>query len=187
MSPSRIRPLDEDQIPNEVQSTYERLRDSLGGGSNFLRTAAHSRASLAAFDCALSALTGMRIAPRTRRAIDLRVAQLNGCQYCLAENVEAGRRMGLSAVELRHYRLGRSDDPREQALLTVATKLVLDRGHHTALAVDTARELGVGDDELVEVALLVGLGGFENYLSSLADIELESPRVEAIHGREASR
>jgi alkylhydroperoxidase family enzyme len=113
----------------------------------------------------LRAAAAMRLAPRIRQAIALRVAELNGCarSLCLAIDNAAP----LDAAATRRYRLGLADDPREQVLLALATKLVRDRGHHTRCAVEAARQLGTGDEEIVEVVALVGLHTFANYLQSV--------------------
>ena len=73
-----------------------------------------------------------------------------------------------------------SDDHQEQTLLALATKLVVDRGHHTRCALEAARQVCVPDEEIVEVVALVGLHTFTNYLSSLAGTESDLPELDEL-------
>ena len=115
----------------------------------------------------------MSLPVRTREAIALRVAELNDCDYCRSSHAERLDSLGEDGETIRRFRLGLSEDPREQTLLGVATKLVVDRGHHTRFAVEAAREVGVGDEEILEVVALVSLHTFANYLNSLARTKVE--------------
>jgi len=132
---------------------------------HFLGLAAHSTAALGSMAAQLRAAAEMRLEPRIRQAIALRVAELNGCARGLCPAIEGAAPP--DAATLRRYRLGLADDPREQVLLALTTKLVEDRGHHTRCAVEAARQLGATDEEIVEVVALVGLHTFANYLQSV--------------------
>jgi AhpD family alkylhydroperoxidase len=120
----------------------------------------------------------MRLPPRTREAIALRVAELNGCDYCLAAHTAFFDSLGEEPETIRLFCQGLSADPKEQTLLALSTKLVVDRGHHTRLAVEAAREVGVRDEEIVEVVALVALYTFVNYLNSLAQTEIDFPTAD---------
>jgi alkylhydroperoxidase family enzyme len=133
-------------------------------GEHFLGLVAHSTAALTALATQFRAAAGMRLPSRLRHAIALRVAELNGCQRSLVLPGDPQP----DAATARRYRQGLADDPKEQALLALATKLVLERGHHTRCAVEASRQLGAGDDEIVEVVALVGLHTFANYVENVA-------------------
>ncbi len=115
------------------------------------------------------------LTPRLRLAIALRVAELNDCDYCRAAHVQEAEGAGVTDGDVVLFRQGRSGDDREQALLAVATKLVLNRGHHAAVVLDAARAVGATDSDLVEVAALVALCVFLNYLAALGDVEIDFP------------
>ena len=65
---------------------------------------------------------------RTRRAlgeqIAVAVANRNQCHYCLAAHTALGRKAGLGVDTLRLAQQGQSEDPRTQAALTFALRLV---------------------------------------------------------------
>ncbi len=175
-----IPALSEDALGAEASSVVERVAEHLGEGPRLLRTVARSAAALEALVGHAAATARMGLSRRTRAAIGLRVAELNRSRYCLAAQAAAGEGFGLDADTIRHFRLGLSDDHQEQTLLTLATKLVVDRGHHTRCALEAARQVCVPDEEIVEVVALVGLHTFTNYLSSLARTESDFPELDEL-------
>ncbi len=172
--------LTEDALGPEISSTVERIAEHLGEGPRLLRTVAHSPAALEVLVGHAAATARMRLSRRTRAAIGLRVAELNRSQYCLAAQAAAGEELGLDADTIRRFRLGLSDDQQEQALLALATKLVVDRGHHTRCALEAVRQACVPDEKIVEVAALVGLHTFTNYLSSLAGTQSDFSELDEL-------
>ncbi len=119
-----------------------------------------------------------RLLPRTREAIALRVAELNGSDYCVAAHTAASRQLGVDATSVSQYRLGLSDDPKEHALLALTTKVVLERGHHCGFAVAATRKAGVTDTDIVEVIALIGLNTMSSHLNSVANTTLDHPALE---------
>lgn len=160
-SGSVLGPVDPREVSSEVAALLEGIPAAEG---RFLRLVAHSTPALQSAAAQLRAAAGMRLAPRLRHAIALRVAELNGCEAGLAPPDGTPP----DAATAHRYRRGLTDDPKEQALLALATKLVLERGRHTRCAVEAARQLGAGDEEIVETVALVGLFTFANYLENVA-------------------
>lgn len=145
--------------PVRAAEASPEVADALG--EHFCGLVAHSTAGLESVAAQLRAAAGSRLTPRMRQAIALRVSELNGC-------AGPSGALPLDAATTHGYRKGLADAPKEQALLAFATKLVLERGHHTRCAVEAARQLGVEDAEIVDVVALVGLHTFANYLESVA-------------------
>ena len=92
----------------------------------------------------------------------------------MAAHSQRAEAVGIDRETARRYRNGGSLDPKEQALLALATKLIKDRGHHTGFVIDTAREVGATDGEMVEVVSLVAYHTFLNSLASMAGPEVDS-------------
>ena len=175
---STIRPLTEKDIPRASRKVLDEIEDNLEFKSNFFLTVAHSPSALEALYGLIRATTQTALPERLREAIALRVAQLNGCEYCVALQTEHARAAGFSEASVENYRRGISDDPKEQALLSLATKIVEDRGHHAGFAVHLARRAGATDAEIIEILELVTLSIFSNYLNNLAGTELDVPLVD---------
>lgn len=175
---STIRPVPIEDVPAASREMLERIGVRPGNGPNFLLTAAHSPATLEALSGLIRSVTRTALPERLREAIALRVAQLNGCAYCVAVHTERARGAGLDDASVLNYRRGVSNDPKEQALLCLATKIVEDRGHHAGFAVQLARRAGSTDAEIVEVIQLVALSIFRAYLNNVAGTELDVPFVD---------
>ena len=158
MNEPLIQPLAASSVAIKTQQILERLEGSVGASSNFLRTLCHSPAALASLASQLDAAAGMRLLPRTQEAIALRVAELNGSDYCVAAHTAASRQLGVDATSVSQYRRGISDDPKEHALLALTTKVVIERGHHCGFAVAAARKAGVTDADIVEARSCVNTG-----------------------------
>lgn len=175
---ARIEPLPPEGISRAHPSPPGRPCGGLAGASNLLGVAAHSPAVLELIEAAHRASDRMVLPHRLRLGIALRVAELHGCRYCLALHTDAMRRAGLDGALVRRYRMGVCEEPKEQALLALAGKTLLDRGRYTGLATETARELGASEEEIVEVLALVGLHTLVNYVNLVAGTSLDFPDVD---------
>ncbi len=187
MANALIAPVTESNVPRTSLTILEQVGGRLEDTSNFLRTVAHSPAALESLVAQFSAAARTRLPPRSREAIALRVAELNGCDYCLAAHTALAGRVGVDAAAARRYRQGLSDDPKEQVLLAMATKVVLERGHHTGFTVETVRRIGASEAEIVDVIVLVGLNTFANYLNSVANTALDHPTAQELTSSSALR
>lgn len=54
-------------------------------------------------------------------------------------------------------------------ILALATKIVKDQGHHAVFVVEAARQVGVTDQEIVEVIAFIALYTWTNLLYSVAN------------------
>ncbi len=175
MSEPRIQPLSENAASPDAQTTLEPMEGHLGAKSNLFLTVLHSPAAFASLTAQLDAAARMQLSARVREAIALRVAYLYGCAYCLAAHSATSEQVGVYAACARRFRQGLSDDPTEQALLALTTKVVLERGQHCGFAIATAREVGVSDAEIVEAIALICLNSFCNYVSLVANTTPDHP------------
>lgn len=145
----------------------------------FYRVLGNSPAALQGFLSLKDALASGKLAPIQRESLAVRVAQSNGCGYCLSAHVGALRRFGASPDDVRAAREGRAQDERTQALLDVAGTLLRFDGSgrvdpEPALR---ARALGVSDEELLETAAHVALNVFSNAVNLLAATPIDLPEV----------
>jgi AhpD family alkylhydroperoxidase len=173
-----IKPVTQQKIPATSEPILQRIESELGARYNIFTTVAHSPAALESLWSQISTLSKTKLSAKLRTGIALRVAQLNGCEYGVAANTAWSENAGVDAACALDFRRGVSNAPKEQALLNLATKLVKDRGHHAGFEVEAARRSGVTDAEIIEVVQIVSLQSFMNYLTSLAGVELDFPRVE---------
>jgi alkylhydroperoxidase family enzyme len=72
---------------------------------------------------------------------------------------------------------GESDDPRTQAALDFALKLVNDRGHVGDADVHALKAAGFDDEAIVEILAHVALNLFTNYLNVAFAVPVDFPAV----------
>jgi uncharacterized peroxidase-related enzyme len=174
---SRIQAIDPDQAPAPVESSLNAVQASLGAIPNLFRVTANSPAALDALVAAIGALAKGTISAPAREAIALTVAEANGCNYCLSAHAVLGAGAGLSEADIEAARHGRATDPKVNAMLTFARRLVTNRGHVTNSDVEQLRHAGVTNSEMLEIVANVALNIFTNYLNQTADTEIDFPVV----------
>ncbi len=174
-----IPPISESDLPEGSSRTLRVIGKALGSVPHTFLTAAHSPPALNALWSLIEATEQMRLPARVREGIALRVAEINHCQYCLAAHTARAKRFGIDETDIKNFRMGRANDPKEQALLGLATKIVKDRGRHAGLVVEVARRLGATDAELIEVIALIAMNTFTNYLHSVAGTGTDFPETGA--------
>ena len=156
-------PVAKNKAPDQ---SWDEISKVHGDVPNVFRSVAHSPAALRSMWNQHFAAAEMRLSPRVRAAIGLRVAQLNDCDYCLAAQRVSSQRADVDEATANGFRQGQSIDPKEQAILALTTKIVKDRGHHAGFVVETARQVGVSDAEIIEVIALISLHTFTNYVAN---------------------
>ena len=87
----------------------------------------------------------------------LAVARANGCGYCLAAHSVVGRMVGLTAEQIRDSRLGNAVDPKADALIRFALKVLEARGSVGDGDLDEVRGAGFDDAAITEVVANVAL------------------------------
>ncbi len=114
----------------------------------------------------------------TRQRVAVRIAELNGCDYCLSAHTYLGKSVAkLDDPELAAARAGRSADPTANAALRFVTDVMQARGHISADSLGAARSAGLSDAQLVELVGHIALSTFTNFLNSVAETEIDFPRL----------
>jgi uncharacterized peroxidase-related enzyme len=168
-----------DASPSASQPLLETVKKQLGTVPNLFRVVGNSPAALDGYLALSSALSRGAFDARTRERIALRVAELNGCSYCLSAHTYLGKNVArLDDAELAANREGRSSDPKAEAALELASHVVHDRGHVSAASLAVARAAGLSDAQLIEVVAHVAVNTFTNYVNSLAETDVDFPREE---------
>ena len=152
----------------------------LGVLPNMLRTYANAPVALDAY-LQLSELAGRtRLDARQRERIALAVGEANGCDYCVAAHVAIGGMVGLSPAQLAQARHAKAETARDDALLSLAARIVETRGHVPTAELDAFKAAGFDDAAILEVLVSVVLNVFTNYTNHLARTELDFPAAERL-------
>jgi uncharacterized peroxidase-related enzyme len=166
--------------PATSQPLLQAVKKQLGVVPNLFRLVGNSPAALEGYLGLNGALAKGALEAPTRERIALAVAEVNGCDYCLSAHSYLGSHLAkLSEAEMSANRDGGSTDPKADAAVRFAVKLVNARGHVTEADVQAVKQAGYSDAQIIEIVLHVALNTLTNYVNEMAKTEIDFPVVTA--------
>jgi uncharacterized peroxidase-related enzyme len=169
-----------DDAPQASKPILEAVYKQLGVVPNLFRLIATSPAALEGFAANNGALA-KTLDVKTRERIALAVAQVNGCDYCLSAHSYLALNLAkISPQEVALNRQGESGDPKADAAVRFATKVVRERGHLTEADLKAVRTVGFSDAQIVEIIAVVAENCFTNFLNEVAKTDIDFPVVRAV-------
>ncbi|MCZ4316576.1 peroxidase-related enzyme [Comamonadaceae bacterium G21597-S1] len=175
---SQIAPITPAHADAEVVATLAAVRAKLGMVPNLFSTLARAPAALKALLAVNDALASGRLSAAEREMVALAVSQANGCAYCVSAHTLLGAKAGLSEAETLQARAGHGAKLRSGALAAFARELVETRGHIEAMALDTYRQSGLSDEDMLEVVAHAAATTLTNYANNVARTEVDFPAVQ---------
>lgn len=177
---SRLHAVQKESAGGEARKLLEGVERKLGRAPNIFRTMANAPSVLEAYLGFSGALAKGSLSAKVREQIALAVGEANQCEYCLAAHSALGRAAGLTSEEVAESRRGAASEPRANAILRFAQRVVTERGRVTDEDLDSLRNADLGDGEIAEVVANVALNLFTNYFNHVADTEVDFPRAAPI-------
>ncbi len=176
---SRIQtPATVEAAPQASQAMLEAVKKQLGVVPNLFRMVSTSPAALEGYLSLSGALAKGKLPASTRERIALAVAELNGCSYCLSAHTYLGKNLAkLDDAEITANRNGASNDPKADAAVRFAAKVVSERGHLQAKDVEAVKNAGYDDGQILEIVLHIALNTWTNYINEIAQTEIDFPVV----------
>lgn len=178
----RIPAITPERATGKAKILLDRVQVKLGMVPNLMRTMANSPAVLEAYLSFKEALADGILSPKLRERIALTVAEVNGCDYCLAAHSAVGSMVGLSEEEIHDSRKGSSPDRKVEAALGFVRQLVDKRGQVDSDGISRLRRAGYGDEEIIEIIANVILSLFTNYVNLAAGTTVDFPGVRELKG-----
>jgi alkylhydroperoxidase family enzyme len=103
---------------------------------------------------------------------------VNGCNYCLTVHSFTAEHMAkLSADEIILARKGHSSDPKRDAAVHFARKVIETRGRVSDADVKAVRGAGYTDANVIEIVALVAMYSLTNFFNNVFDPEKDFPAV----------
>jgi len=185
---SRIpTPKSVDTAPDAAKPLLEAVRRQLGVVPNLFRLVANSPAALEGYLGIMTALGKGSIPAATGERIALAVAEINGCDYCLSAHTYLGKHLAkLDEAEMTANRDGASNDPKADAAVRFAAKVVRNRGHVGDADLQAVRAAGYSDAQVIEIVLHVALNTWTNYVNVVGKTEIDFPLVTAARRTESA-
>lgn len=177
---SRINQLHPEAASGRAKDLLGAVKSKLGLVPNMTRVMANAPAVLDGYLQFSGALSKGAIPAKVREQLSLAVAEANGCDYCLSAHTTVGKMVGLTAEQIRDARLGTAIDPKTDALIRFAQKVVETRGRVSDADLADVREAGFDDAVIAEVVAHIALDVFTNYFNLVAETDIDFPRAEPL-------
>jgi uncharacterized peroxidase-related enzyme len=167
--------------PTAAQPLLEAVKKQLGIVPNLFRLVSNSPAALEGY-LALSAALGKGALPAaTRERVALAVAEINGFSYCLSAHSYLGKTLAkLDEAEILANRMGHSNDPKADAAVQFAAKVVKARGHVSDDDMRAVKLAGYDDAQVVEIVMHVASNTWTNYINEVAQTVVDFPEVKTL-------
>jgi len=168
-----------EQVPAASKPTLDSFTKNLGFTPNMMATFAQSPIAFNAWAVLLGSLS-KALDVKTRDSIGLAVSEVNGCNYCLSVHSFTAEHMArLPADEIILARKGRSTDPKRDAAIQFARKVIEARGQVSDADVEAVRVAGYSDANVMEIIALVAMYSMTNFINNVFDPEKDFPAVPA--------
>ncbi len=174
---SRITSVSNENANSEQRGLLEAIQGQLGMVPNFLRVFAHSPDALKAFLGLHHIANHGSLDAATRERIALALAQKNECEYCLSAHTAIGRKAGLGSDEIEANRAGSSHDAKAAVAVKFARALAEHNGAVTNAELQTMRDAGFSEADIVEVITHVGMNVLTNILGKASRVDIDFPKV----------
>jgi uncharacterized peroxidase-related enzyme len=182
---SRIPQINPETATGKAKELLDAVKGKLGLVPNMTRAMANSPAALDGYLSLSGSLGKGGLSAKLREQIALVVGETNGCDYCLAAHSAIGKMVGLTAEQITDSRRGTAVDPKAEAVLTFARRVVDERGHVSDHDLAVARQAGLDDGALAEVVANVALNIFTNYFNHVAETDIDFPKAQPLAARQA--
>jgi len=166
-----------EQVPPESKPTLDGFTKNIGFTPNMLATFALSPIAFNAWATLRGSLS-KALDLKTRESISLAVSEVNGCNYCLAVHSFGAKHAKMSADEIILARNGHASDPKRDAAVRFARKVIETRGKVSEADVKAVRDAGYTDANIMEIIALVAMYSLTNFFNNVFDPENDFPAVE---------
>ncbi len=173
---SRIAVPGPEQVPAESKPTLDMFTKNIGFTPNMLASFALSPIAFTAWATLRGSLS-KSFDLKTRESISLGVSEVNGCNYCLGVHSHGAELAKMRADEIILARTGHASDPKRDAAVQFARKVIETRGKVGDADVNAVRDAGHTDANVMEIVALVAMYSLTNFFNNVVDPEKDYPAV----------
>lgn len=158
---------------DKVKAVFEGMEKQIGAVPNVFRAMAHNPEMLQAFLALNATLPKTRLDGKLRELAYIKTSELNGCDYCLHHHRAIGKKAGLDdrqVAETANFDESDAYDELQRLVMRYAEQVTRHINVEDALVAQLKDSLG--DRELVELAMAVGIANFTNRVTETLRLEL---------------
>lgn len=174
---ARTAVLNQEQVPAESKATLGAFTKNIGFTPNMMASFAQSPIAFNAWATLLGGLS-KALDVKTRDGIGLAVSEVNGCNYCLTVHSFTAEHLAkLPADEIILARKGHASDPKRDAALQFARKVIETRGQVSDADLKAVRDAGYTEPNVIEIVALVAMYSLTNFFNNVFDPDKDFPAV----------
>ena len=167
-----------EQVPAESKPTLDAFTRNIGFTPNMMAAFAQSPIAFNAWAALFGALS-KSLDVKTRDSIGLAVSEVNGCNYCLTVHSFTAEHMAkLPADEIILARKGQATDPKRDAAIRFARKVIQTRGQVSDADLKAVRDAGYTEANVIEIVALVAMYSLTNFFNNVFDPQKDFPAVQ---------
>jgi len=175
MTKARIPPLADDCEDPAAAEALAAIGRTWGEPWNVARVMAHAPDVLAAFNAYWRGLRKTGLDDLDREVVDLSMAYLNDCHYCVPAHVKLARETGLAEADIRAILAGAPVGTERGRLIQDLTRALLQRkGRLTDAEFAAFEARGADPRTMIEVIAEIAHCTLTNYVNRLAGTPLDA-------------
>src|SRR4051794_3468964 len=155
--------IENDQAADKIRPIFEGIERKGASVPNVFRVMAHSPEMLEAFLALNGTLPKTKLDGKLRELAYIKTSELNACDYCLHHHRALGQKAGLNerqVAETEDFEESDAYDDLQRDVMRYAEQAT--RHIHVDASLFARLKKTLGDRELVELAMTVGIANFTN-------------------------
>ncbi len=161
------------EASDKVKTVFEGMEKKIGAVPNVFRVMAHNPDMLEAFLALNATLPKTQLDGKLRELAYIKTSELNCCEYCLHHHRGMGKKAGLNdrqVAETADFEDSDAYDELQRDVMRYAEQAT--RHIHVDDSLFARLKKSLGDRELVELAMTVGIANFTNRVTETLRMEL---------------
>jgi uncharacterized peroxidase-related enzyme len=162
-----------EKAAEKIKPVFAGMEKKIGAVPNIFRALAHYPEMLEGFLSLNATLSKTKLDGKLRELAYIKTSQLNGCKYCLHHHHALGKKAGLNDEQIAD-----TEDFENSSAYTDLEKDVMRYAEEVTRHIDVSDSLfarlkqQLGDRELVELAMTVGIANLTNRVTETLRMEL---------------
>jgi uncharacterized peroxidase-related enzyme len=161
------------EAAEKIKPVFEGFEKKLGVVPNVFRAMAHNPEMLEAFLALNATLPRTKLEGKLRELAYIKTSELNACDYCLHHHRALGKKAGLNdrqVAETAQFETSDAYGELERDVMSYAEQVTRHINVDDTLFARLKKTLG--DREIVELAMTVGIANFTNRVTETLRMEL---------------
>jgi uncharacterized peroxidase-related enzyme len=174
---ARLPVVEYENAEEGIKKTYDTIKSKFGKVLNLFKGMANSQVALNAYLKLDEMIASGNFTPVEQDIVRITVSQHNGCSYCLAAHTAGLLSKKLSKEEILQIRRGKPSDPKHDALVSFALKVIETKGFVSTNDLEHYKRAGFTNVHAAEINVIIAQKTLSNYFNHINDTDLDLPEA----------